>query len=121
MEEIVYGGRVRRLRPEDTFTLREVRGKVPLVICDPDLGPVVGYFDRGRQPPLGTTLAFAGKWVAIRIPVSLADIPPGFPIGPGVCRVEEQLEVTGWRRVSESFDWLLESFRSRGYQKKVAS
>lgn len=110
--QFVYAGRVRRLRPRDTFMVGEVPGKIPLVVCDPDIGPVLAYFDAKRRPKVGIKLGVRGTWVQMSEPATFENTPPGFPISAGMRCVQDQVDVEGWTRVSESYDWFMERLRA---------
>lgn len=107
-KDFKYVGRVRRVRPEDSFLVSPLAGELPLVICDPDAGPMLAYFDAKRRPKVGTKVGVCGNWIETGEPATVHNTPPGFPLFPGTRRVEFQVQVTNWVRVSEDFDWLME-------------
>ena len=85
-----------------------VPGKVPLVISDPDVGDRLAYFPKERRPTIGVRLGARGHWVVMDLP--LAEIPPeDLKLLVGVGKpVQFQLDVDGWTKVSEEYDWLLD-------------
>lgn len=103
-----YGGRVRNLRPEDSFKLGEIGGKVPLVICDPDVGPVLAYFDPARRPRVGMRVGAVGHWIRMSGSATTENSPPGFPVCSSLNWVQIQLDVLAWQRLSANYDWVLE-------------
>jgi len=110
--QFLYVGHVRRLRPRDKFLVGEVPGKIPLVVCDLEIGPVLAYFDAARRPKAGTKLGVRGSWVHMSEPATLENTPPGFPISAGTRFLEDQVDVESWTRVSESYDWFSERLQA---------
>ncbi len=119
--QFLYVGHVRRLRARDTFFVREVPGKIPLVVCELEIGPVLAYFDATRTPLIGTKLGVCGTWVQMSEPATFENTPPGFPISAGTRFLQDQVDVESWTRLSESYDWFTERLQAGVFSSKAAS